>query len=217
MISKKGYTSLEITIQLRDVRCLNIIKQKYGGSIKVRANQNHLRYRLHHKKGLIDLINGVNGLIRNPIRLLQLAKICDKYEMPFFEPKPLTYNNGWLIGYFDTDGSIYLNLVSDQLFITVAQKNKLLLDSLVPLYGGKVYLSKGKEQFKWTVYRKSEIINMLNYFKIYKPRSQKFARLQLAYKYYELRSLKAYKASVNSVLGKAWKEFLIKWESFEDK
>jgi len=84
LISKKGYTSLEITIQLRDVRCLNIIKQKYGGSIKVRANQNHLRYRLHHKKGLIDLINGVNGLIRNPIRLLQLAKICDKYEMPFF-------------------------------------------------------------------------------------------------------------------------------------
>lgn len=80
-----------------------------------------------------------------------------------------------------------------------------------------MYLSKGKEQFKWTVYRKSEIINMLNYFKIYKPRSQKFTRLQLAYKYYELRSLKAHKASVNSVLGKAWKEFLIKWESFEDK
>jgi hypothetical protein len=34
------------------------------------------------------------------------------------------------------------------MFITVAQKNKLLLDYLVKLYGGSVYLSKGKEHFK---------------------------------------------------------------------
>jgi hypothetical protein len=85
---------LEITIQLRDVRCLNIIKDKLGGSIKVRANQNHLRYRLHNKAGLLNLINCVNGLIRNPIRLLQLSKICEKYEVPILSPKPLTYNDG---------------------------------------------------------------------------------------------------------------------------
>ena len=76
LLSKKGYASLEITIQLRDVRCLNLIKQKFGGSIKVRANQNHIRYRLHNKEGLSKLIYAVNGLIRNPIRMLQLAKIC---------------------------------------------------------------------------------------------------------------------------------------------
>jgi len=69
---------------LRDVRCLNLIKQKYGGSIKVRTNQNHIRYRLHHKSGLLNLISSVNGLIKNPIRFMQLAKICDKYKIPFF-------------------------------------------------------------------------------------------------------------------------------------
>ena len=216
LLSKKGYASLEITIQLRDVRCLNLIKQKFGGGIKVRANQNHLRYRLHNKKGLIQLINSVNGLIRNPIRFLQLAKICDNYEIPIYQVKPLIYHDGWLSGFFDTDGSVYLNLTSDQMFITLGQKNKLMLDSLVPLYGGRVYLSKGKEQFKWIVYRKSEILNLLNYFNIYKPRSQKYARLQLINKYYELRSLKAHKASVDSVLGKAWKQFLIKWNSFDN-
>jgi hypothetical protein len=94
LLSKKGYASLEITIQLRDIRCLNIIKQRYGGSIKVRANQNHLRYRLHHKSGLIYLISGVNGLIRNPIRLLQLAKICEKYEIKICYPDYLNSNNG---------------------------------------------------------------------------------------------------------------------------
>jgi hypothetical protein len=94
LLSKKGYASLEITIQLRDVRCLNLIKQKFGGSIKVRANQNHIRYRLHNKEGLLKLIYAVNGLIRNPIRMLQLTKICEKYEILFLYPEPLVYNNG---------------------------------------------------------------------------------------------------------------------------
>jgi hypothetical protein len=92
-LSKKGYASLEITIQLRDQRCLNIIKQKFGGSIKVRANQNHIRYRLHHKIGLLNLISGVNGLIRNPTRILQLAKICEKYNISIHYPDKLIYNN----------------------------------------------------------------------------------------------------------------------------
>jgi hypothetical protein len=94
LLSKKGYASLEITIQLRDIRCLNLIKHKFGGSIKVRANQNHLRYRLHHKVGLIKLIQNVNGLIRNPIRLLQLGKICEIYKISIIYPKELTSDNG---------------------------------------------------------------------------------------------------------------------------
>jgi len=93
LLSKKGYASLEITIQLRDIRCLSIIKQKYGGFLKVRANKNHLRYRLHNKIGLSNLITDVNGLIRNPIRLLQLGKICDKYEIILKQPKNLIYYN----------------------------------------------------------------------------------------------------------------------------
>ena len=217
LLSKKGYASLEITIQLRDVRCLNLIKQKFGGSVKVRANQNHIRYRLHHKSGLLKLITSVNGLIRNPIRMTQLAKICDKYEIPFLYPEALTYHNGWLSGFFDTDGSIYLNLESAQAYITASQKNKLLLDPLVKLYGGTVYLSKGKEHFKWVVYRKQEIISLLEYFKLYPPRSAKFARVKLIPKYHELRMLKAHIATESSVLGKAWNQFLIKWDSFDDK
>lgn len=220
LLSKKGYASLEITIQLRDVRCLNIIKQKFGGSIKVRANQNHLRYRLHHKLGLIYLISEINGLIRNPIRLLQLSKICEKYEILINYPKPLDYNNGWLAGFFDSEGSIYLNLLSDQMFITVSQKNKLLLDPLIQLYGGSIYLSKEKENFEWVVYKKQEIFDLLYYFKKYQPKSAKLARLNLIPKYYELKSLGAHKASVESVLGIAWKHFIIKWNkwnSFHDK
>lgn len=98
-LSKKGYASLEIVMELRDKHCLYLIKQKFGGSVKLRAGDNHLRYRLHHKIGLLNLIHAINGNIRNPVRLLQLGKICDKYQISLISSKPLNYANGWLAGF----------------------------------------------------------------------------------------------------------------------
>lgn len=92
-LSKKGYASLEIVMETRDKHCLYQVKQKFGGSVKLRSGVKWLRYRLHHKKGLLDLINAVNGQIRNPVRLLQLNKICESYNIPFILPSPLTYEN----------------------------------------------------------------------------------------------------------------------------
>jgi hypothetical protein len=68
-LSKKGYAALEITKDLKDKKALYIIKQKYGGSIKLRSGARAKRYKLHHKEGLIKLIKDLNGHIRNPIRL----------------------------------------------------------------------------------------------------------------------------------------------------
>ena len=70
LLSKKGYASLEIVMETRDKHCLYLIKQKFGGSIKLRSGINWLRYRLDNKKGLLDLINAVNGEIRNINRLI---------------------------------------------------------------------------------------------------------------------------------------------------
>jgi LAGLIDADG DNA endonuclease family protein len=92
-LSTKGYASLEIVAHIRDKNCLYQIKQKFGGAIKLRTNLNHLRFRMHHKQGMLDIIKAVNGEIRNPIRLLQLNKICEKYNIPVLQPAPLTYKN----------------------------------------------------------------------------------------------------------------------------
>jgi hypothetical protein len=94
ILTKKGYASCEITMDARDKKALYEIKQKYGGSIKLVSNANALRYKLRHKKGLISLINDVNGLLRNPARLLQINKLCVKYNIELKYPKPLTFNNG---------------------------------------------------------------------------------------------------------------------------
>jgi hypothetical protein len=81
-------------MDIRDKKALYEIKHKLGGSIRTMANANALRYQLSHKKGLVFLINNVNGLIRNPTRLLQMNKLCLKYGIKLLYPKPLTFNNG---------------------------------------------------------------------------------------------------------------------------
>ena len=67
-------------MDIRDERALTAVKNVYGGSIKLRSGVSALRYRLHNKD-LLNLINDVNGDIRNPIRLIQLNYICVKYNI----------------------------------------------------------------------------------------------------------------------------------------
>lgn len=110
--SKKGYalqhSALEITIDARDQRCLHEVKNLLGGAIKA-GKGNWYRYRLHDKSGLLQAISAVNGRLRNPVRILQLARICEAYEISLLETPELTYDNSWLSGFIDSDGSVYIN------------------------------------------------------------------------------------------------------------
>lgn len=190
-------------MELRDQHCLHQVKQVFGGAIQLRAGDNHLRYRLHNRPGLLKLIAAVNGYIRNPTRLSQLNKICVEYELPLVFATPLTYRDGWMSGFFDSDGSVYLNLVSGQVFISVCQKNKLLLDPLKALYGGEIYALRSAEAFKWVVYRKEEVQTLVSdYFRNYPSRTPKNNRLHMLARYFELRNQKAHLAGPESSYGK---------------
>jgi hypothetical protein len=81
-------------MDIRDEGALQTVKNVYGGSIKLRSGLSALRYRLHNKEGLLNLINDVNGQIRNSIRLIQLNYICVKYDITLKYPEKLTLNNG---------------------------------------------------------------------------------------------------------------------------
>lgn len=185
--TKKGFANLKIIMHTRDKSALYEIKHKYGGSVKHISGSNAFKYKLHHKDGLINLIIGVNGLIRNPTRMLQLNKICVKYNIKLKEPRPLTYNNGWFSGFVDGDGSIHLepDEKSGQLSISVSQKNKYLLEPLINLYGGKIYILSSKEAFKYSIFRKKEVLNLVDdYFKKYPLKSGKVHRLNLIKNFY---------------------------------
>lgn len=215
-LSKKGYASLEITMDIRDECALQAVKNVYGGSIKLRSGVNALRYRLHNKEGLLNLINDVNGHIRNPHRLIQLNYICVKYDITLKYPEKLTWDNGWFSGFFDADGSITIKSTDGQLSISAGQKTSELLTPLVELYGGYVYIDRGGHgSFKWYVTKKEDVLNTIEYFKKYPSRSAKKNRLHLIPKIYELKSMKAHIAPSGSLLAKSWETLMGKWKNYE--
>ena len=215
-LTKKGYASLEITMVIRDEHALQIVKNVYGGSIKLRSGANALRYRLHHKSGFLNLVNDINGHIRNSNRLVQLNKICYKYELSLNFPNKLTFDNGWFTGFFDADGSISINNINKQISITASQKTTELLQPLIEIFGGNIYIDRGSSQsFKWYITKREDILNLLEYFKKYPIRSAKKNRVHLIPKYYELKDIKAHQALPGTFLDKSWNYFYLKWLNYE--
>jgi hypothetical protein len=81
-------------MDVRDKKVLYLVQHKYGGTVKQISNAQAFKYKLRNKTGLIALINDVNGYIRNPIRLLQMNKLCVKFNLKLKYPNNLIFNNG---------------------------------------------------------------------------------------------------------------------------
>lgn len=174
-----------------------------------------MRFRLHHKEGILRLIQDINGLIQNPVRVEQLKKVCSIYRIKAQEPQPLVYNSAYLSGLIDSDGSVYYNKNSIQVFIAVSQKRREMLDLLLSVYGGKVYFSnKAGTAFKWTVSKKSEVLAQVdNYFHWNPSISAKNKKFGMVKHFYYLSSIGALNAPVESPLRKSFALFVERWEA----
>jgi hypothetical protein len=144
-----------------------------------------------------------------------MNKLCVKYNIELKYPKPLTFNNGWLSGFIDSDGSIYYNEASGQIFISLSQKNKFLLEPLIAIYGGRVdILSPKIEAFKYIIYRKAELFNLIdNYFNNYPLKTEKMKRVNLIKKFYLL-LINRNNQDIHKF--NEWVKFKDKWEKYQD-
>ena len=214
-ISKKGYVELSVVMEPRDIACLYKLKQRYGGSVKATSHAKAVRFRLHNLKGILQVIKDINGLIQNPVRFAQFKKICQIYQVETNFKIPLNYNSAYLSGLFDTDGSVYYNKKSKQVFISVTQKGRELLDILVAVYGGVVRSSnKNATAFKWTVSKKNEVLSLIdNYFHWNNCISAKNKKFGMVKQFYHLSSIGALNAPEDSVLGKSFLQFVDRWEA----
>ena len=214
-ISKKGYVELSVVMEPRDIACLYKLKQRYGGSVKATSHAKAVRFRLHNLKGILQVIKDINGLIQNPVRFAQFKKICKIYQVETNFKIPLNYNSAYLSGLFDTDGSVYYNKKSKQVFISVTQKGRELLDILVAVYGGVVRSSnKNATAFKWTVSKKNEVLSLIdNYFHWNNCISAKNKKFGMVKQFYHLSSIGALNAPEDSVLGKSFLQFVDRWEA----
>jgi len=217
LVSKKGYTSLEIIMGHEDLACLRYIQDKLGGSVKMRAGVKAYRYRLHNQQGMITLIDCINGYIRHSTRILQLHRVCLHLNIPVVYPTTLTKDSSWFAGFFDADGTITMGMKNKdypvpQLSIRVA--NKLIQDVqwFKDVFGGNIYFDSSKNgYYHWSVQSRPDVLNMLVYFNTHSSRSHKSQRINLIKKYYVLYDLDAYKQA--NIHHKSWLHFLNKWNN----
>lgn len=175
LISKLGYASLEMTMDISNEHALQKMKQVFGGSVNTRTNAKAFCYRLHHKKGILDLISRMNGKIRQTNRKVQLKKICNLYDIACQPPSMLTQQNVWFAGFFDADGSLGFSLKKGwpQLVISAAQKNHVDFLPFQEVFGGIIRLDKRSNAFEWEIYTEKSILDFYHYCQKYPLHSHK--------------------------------------------
>jgi hypothetical protein len=148
----------------------------------------------------------------------QLMRVCTILNIPYITPMPLTINNAWFSGFFDTDGTIRAKFDSPSpvIIIAVANKHKIDVEPFLIFNGNICYSKSGYGHYMWSISSQSDINNMLEYFKMNPPRSHKLARVNLVNKFYTLRSLKAHQPlTFSSSLSKSWNSLKTKWSKWE--
>jgi len=130
-------------------------------------------------------------------------------------PLPLTYDNGWFAGFFDADGTINFSFKNKHPQLTISVTNKYKKDIIYfqQVFGGYIYYDRSQnDYYKWTIQKKSDILQLLDYFKKYPSRSSKNQRLHLIPTYYKLVELRTYLQPKESAQGKAWLKFINRWQ-----
>lgn len=148
---------------------------------------------------------------------MQLNKICLKYDISTVLPNKVIYSNGWLSGFLYSKGSIAINKTTRQVSITITQKTKEMLEYIVEIYGGSIYIDRTSNNYKWYISKKENILNFIEYIKSHPSRSMKKNRLHLLPRIFELKQLGAFKATADNkpLLHKSLSIIMKKWEKFE--
>jgi hypothetical protein len=225
LVSKQGYSSCEITMGLCDEPLLLRIKQVLGGSVKPRSGANAVRWRLHNKPGMIDLVNRVNGYIRNSVRMPQFERVCNVLGIVYKNPIALSPYSTWYCGFFDADGTVTFSLKEygaalhglkrPQLNISVSNKYEVNLLMYIDRFGGSIYFDTACQGHKWYITSREDIDYFLEFTKTTSfVRSVKLHRLLLVPKYYDLVALSAFRIDSTPSICKAWNNFVIKWDKY---
>lgn len=196
------YPSLTIDMERKNLSLLESIYNQVGGILMtdIKNRPNVVRLTIRKRANMIDVVNRINGNIRNSVRVPQFKMVCSTLNIPFISPIPLTIDNAWFTGYFDSDGTIIGTFNSPiGLRIHITNKYHHDLECLVPIFNGKVYTVSSKNgdiyAHRWLITTKSDILAMHTYFSLYPPRSHKISRINMIVEYYELYSNGAHKKS----------------------
>ena len=211
LVSKQGYTSCEITLGWADEPTLRYLQHKLGGSVKYRSGTKAIRWRLHHKPGMLDLLGRINGLVRHTARLKQLDRVCHFLDLVPLLPGTLHPTHGWFSGFFDAEGCLSLSLKGEggrpQVTMSVSTLLRIDVEPFQAMFGGNISFDRGgKGSYTWSVHSQEDLFRMVAYFQLCPSRTLKNRRLPLIKSYYDLLKEGAWKTP-----GAPWRDFLQKW------
>lgn len=238
-IQKNNVAVCEITMPLTDEYLLIQIQQKLGGKIYPRSGAKAVRYRLMHKDGIRNLLNRINGFIRNSQRVPQFQILCAKFTIAFIPANPLRLNTGYISGFFDADGTIYISVSSkfcrlystqkgtlgkinrlyhsrggNQICISISNKfvsNIAVFQDTLQIGSIRQIEQKNKSWYVWEVKTREDILIFLDYVKKFPLKSAKKKRVHLIEKYLQLKHMQAHLAPPDTQLTKTWFSFCQKW------
>lgn len=109
---KENSVSFELTTHVIDSRVVHDIKNKLkAGSVHLRSGSQSIRYRVKQKSVIIDILNRLNGKLYNPVRVAQLAKVCELLNIkPLESPILINKQSAYLAGLIDSDGTITISI-----------------------------------------------------------------------------------------------------------
>nr|QUO98932.1 putative LAGLIDADG homing endonuclease [Oedogonium crispum] len=109
---KEKTVSFEIATPITDAKVLYNIKNMLGGgSVKLRANTQSMRYRVKERKILIEILNRINGKLYNQRRLAQFDQACTLTDLiPIQSPPLIDKQSAYLAGLIDSDATIAISV-----------------------------------------------------------------------------------------------------------
>jgi LAGLIDADG endonuclease len=220
-VTKEGYVGFEVTLNSMDEKVLRILQNKFGGNVHARAGLKAIRYRSQNKNTVYKIIQCLNGLVINNVRLAQLHKACLALNIPIKDPSLPDINSAYISGLLDSDGHIniykyfYKDTYRYQLTIAISNNSLCNIEFLTKVIGGKCYFDKTLNgHYKWVANSKLLHLNLYDYFFKYPPKTVKRHKTFLIKEFHELNELKAYLETEKvSVRYKIWQDFYFRWNN----
>lgn len=113
---KEKSVSFEITTHTTDARVLYSVKNKLkAGSVLPRSGSVSVRYRVKTKAVIAELVNRLNGKLKNPVRVQQLLAVCALIGVQPTLPSDINKSKSastspYLAGIIDSDGTITIGV-----------------------------------------------------------------------------------------------------------
>lgn len=162
-VSTAKYVSCEITVHADEVQALYKIQKECGGKVHKRVGVNAYRWRIHSVVGMRNLIERVNGQILLSKRYKQMERVCEILQITVKPAPSFSQESSWLVGFFDAEGQIRINPWNKQAQLTIAQKDREILEQIQKAWKGSIFFDKSWNGYVWGVSAFEELSPFVNY------------------------------------------------------